>query len=256
MDPVIDSNETAVPAVETRKPLLAPLWHTVVMLVVVMAFSFLGAISKHPVEKSGGKLAQYLLTMAWEWILFAFVIWGVRKSGTKLKDLISGRWEHFEDFLLDIAIAIGFWVVSAMVLLAVAYAVGMASPERLREAQKQVEFLLPQSGLEMTVAVLLSITAGFCEEVVFRGYLQRQFAALFSNAWAGIFLSGVMFGCAHGYEGWRRMVMIAVYGMLFGLLAHFRKSLRPGMMTHAFHDSAAMILPRILKGVKMLMWVS
>jgi membrane protease YdiL (CAAX protease family) len=32
------------------------------------------------------------------------------------------------------------------------------------------------------------------------------------------------------------MVLVGIYGMLFGLLAHFRRSLRPGMIAHAFHD--------------------
>src|SRR4051794_34651015 len=126
MDPVITPNspEELTPATnETRAPILAPIWHTVTMLIVILAFSALGAVSNHPVAKSGGKIPQYLLTMAWEWILFGFVIWGVRKSGVTLKELVGGRWQHSEDFLLDVAIAIGFWIVSAMVLLAVAYAV-------------------------------------------------------------------------------------------------------------------------------------
>jgi membrane protease YdiL (CAAX protease family) len=253
MDPVVTPNETTVSAPEPAWPRIAPLWHTLILVVVVLAFSALGAISEHPVAKTGGRIPQYLLTMAWEWILFVFVIWGAKKSGTSLRTLIGGRWEHFEDFLLDIAIALGFWIISAAVLVAIAFAVGMANPSQIKEAQKQLEFLLPQSTLEMTIAILLSVTAGFCEEVIFRGYLQRQMASLARNAWAGIVLSGIFFGCAHGYEGWRRMIMIAVYGMLFGLLAHFRRSLRPGMMTHAVHDSTAMIVPHFLKGVKMLL---
>src|SRR6266567_6025932 len=243
MDPVVTPHDIAVPAPEPGPQKLAPLWHTVVLIIVIFIFSALGAVSGHPVAKSGNRIPQYLLTMAWEWILLVFVLWGAKKSGTTIRNLIGGRWDHIEDFLLDAAIALGFWLVSAAVLVATAYAVGMTDITRLREAQKQVEFLLPQSGLEITVAVLLSMTAGFCEEIIFRGYLQRQLAVLAGNAWVGIVLSAVAFGCAHGYEGWRRMIMIAVYGMLFGLLAHFRRSLRPGMMTHAVHDSAAMIVP-------------
>ena len=35
------------------------------------------------------------------------------------------------------------------------------------------------------------------------------------------------------------MIVIGIYGMFFGILAHLRKSLRPGMMAHAFQDSIA-----------------
>ena len=33
------------------------------------------------------------------------------------------------------------------------------------------------------------------------------------------------------------MIVIGIFGAFFGILAHFRKSLRPGMMAHAFQDS-------------------
>jgi hypothetical protein len=40
------------------------------------------------------------------------------------------------------------------------------------------------------------------------------------------------------------MLVIAVYGCLFGLLALWRRSLRPGMMTHALQDGLAGLLAR------------
>jgi uncharacterized protein len=255
MEPITSPNEVPLPVAVSGPQKLAPVWHTAVLIIVILASSALGAVSGHPTAKNAGHIAQYIVTMVWEWVLFGFVVWGVRKSGTRVRDLVGGRWEHFEDFLLDVAIAIGFWILSALVLVSCAYLVGLANPERIKEAQKQIEFLLPSTGLESAIAVMLAFTAGFCEEVIFRGYLQRQLGALAGNIWTGLVLSGIFFGCAHGYEGWRRMVVIAVYGMLFGVLAHFRKSLRPGMMTHGIHDSAAMILPRFLKGLKAVMWV-
>jgi len=33
------------------------------------------------------------------------------------------------------------------------------------------------------------------------------------------------------------MFLIFIYGAMFGLLAMWRKSLRPGMMAHAWHDA-------------------
>jgi len=45
------------------------------------------------------------------------------------------------------------------------------------------------------------------------------------------------------------MVLIAVYGMLFGLLAHFRKNLRPGMMAHTFQDAFSGIMFFVLTNI-------
>src|SRR5205085_544141 len=119
------------------------------------------------------------------------------------------------------------------------YALGLGDKGNLDAARKALGFLIPGNAFEVALWIVLSATAGFCEEVIFRGYLQRQFAAVTQRAWGGIVLSAVVFGFAHGYEGPRRMLLIAVYGAMFGVLAHYRKSLVPGMLAHAWHDSFA-----------------
>ena len=91
---------------------------------------------------------------------------------------------------------------------------------------------------------MLTATAGFCEEVIHRGYLQCQFAALTRSAIGGIVLQGIEFGVGHGYQGWRFIVMIAILGTMLGLLAHWRRSLRPGMIAHFVQDSVGGILAR------------
>jgi len=93
----------------------------------------------------------------------------------------------------------------------------------------------------------VSTPAGICEEIIFRGYLQRQFSAISTSAFAGVLLSAVVFGAAHGYEGGPRMLLIGVYGLMFGLLAWWRKSLRPGMIAHAWHDAISGAVLQLLK---------
>jgi membrane protease YdiL (CAAX protease family) len=102
--------------------------------------------------------------------------------------------------------------------------------------------LRPHGLLEGTVWVLLSCSAGFCEEVVFRGYLQRQFIALTGNEWSGIGLSALIFGVGHAYQGWRSVTAIVVYGLLFGVLARFTRTLRPGILAHALEDVTSGLL--------------
>jgi membrane protease YdiL (CAAX protease family) len=85
--------------------------------------------------------------------------------------------------------------------------------------------------------VCLSTTAGFCEEFIFRGYLQRQFLALTGRPEAAVVFQALIFGAAHLYQGWKGAVTITAYGALFGGLAAWRKSLRPGMMQHAAQDT-------------------
>ena len=97
--------------------------------------------------------------------------------------------------------------------------------------------LAPHTWLGLSIFVALSITAGFVEEIIFRGYLQRQIAAFSGNIYVGLIVSAIVFGAAHGYEGGRRMVLICILGLMFGVLALWRKSLRPGMIGHGLFDS-------------------
>lgn len=84
--------------------------------------------------------------------------------------------------------------------------------------------------------VALAATGGFCEELIFRGYLTRQFHAWTGSNVLAILLQGVLFGLAHGYYE-KVMVLIMIQGWLLGLLAYWRKSLRPGMLAHGLQDA-------------------
>jgi membrane protease YdiL (CAAX protease family) len=64
---------------------------------------------------------------------------------------------------------------------------------------------------------------------------------------AGVLISATVFGAAHGYEGGPRMMLIGIYGLMFGLLAWWRKSLRPGMIAHAWHDAISGAVLHLLK---------
>jgi membrane protease YdiL (CAAX protease family) len=226
---------TAVTPAPPRQE-IAPVWHTVLFVLLLLAFSYLGAKSTHPVESKYGHIAQYATMIVSEWLMVLYTWWGVRKRGRTLRSLIAGRWNSFEAVLLDIGIALAFWLCALLVLGALGYALRMTTTQGVEQVKRAIQFLAPQTPAQLAVFIVLSLTAGFCEELIFRGYFQQQFIA-FSNTWIGIVASGVLFGVGHGYQGWKQMVRIAVFGVMFGVLAHFRKSLRPGMIAHAWTDS-------------------
>jgi uncharacterized protein len=213
----------------------------VIVLLVLLGFSFLGAHQRNiPGISAYGRSGGYLLAMLMEWCLTAFIWYGVKRRGGELRDLVGGRWARFTDFLRDLGIAIAFMVVCGFGLInGVAHLLKAKTPPGIRN-------LLPQSPKEIALYLLLALTAGFCEELIFRGYLQRQFAALTHAASGGIVFQGIVFGAAHGYQGWKLMVAIAVFGITFGLLATWRRSLRPGMIAHFLQDGVAGVLGRHL----------
>jgi membrane protease YdiL (CAAX protease family) len=214
---------------------------------VLLVFAALSAHSQQQMVGRHGRVAMYAVTMGWEWLLLGYVVWGARRKGVGLREIVGGRWASPEDALLDLAIAVGFWITAALLLAGLSFALGLTHADQLQQAKKQLGELLPRSRTELELWLALSATAGFCEEVLFRGYLQKQFTAATRRAWMGLALQAVLFGIAHAYQGERRIVLIGCYGAMFGGLALWRKSLRPGMMAHALQDSLSGLLFRFMK---------
>lgn len=229
---------------QARRP-VAPAWHTLVFILIVIVFSFFGAREHGKALERHGRESTYLFTLAWEWLLVAYVLWGARKKGVTLRELVGGRWKSPEDFLIDVAIAVGFWIVALLILALAAYAVNLVDFKNFESAKKTIDALKPQGRTEIITWIGLASTAGFCEELMFRGYLMKQFAAWTRVDIVAVLLQAILFGIAHGYQGPRLMFVLSVYGMLFGVLAMLRRSTRPGMFTHAMQDTFSGLIRNI-----------
>jgi uncharacterized protein len=216
--------------------------HTIVLLAVIAAWStwgYFGAVRMRAAQNPH-RAAVYVLTILWEWSVVAYIAWGTKRHGSSLRELIGGKWDDSKAFLKDVAIAAGFWLIAIVILFAAALAL------HATKAGQNVRFMLPQNHLEIFLWILTSITAGICEEIIFRGYFQKQFSAWTGSIPAGVLLSAAAFGAGHVYQNGKSAIIIAVYGLLFGILAEMRKSLRPGMMTHAWHDGFAGLVGRLI----------
>ncbi len=224
---------------------IAPRWHLATVLLVVLGFAAMAALGAHspgmtPPIRSEVLITGYLFAAVVEWLMAALVWLGVRRSGG-LRGLIGGRWGSAGAVLRDIGIAslflVGSNVVSALLVSLLRVDPGSA-----------VRSMLPHSGTEAALFFLMALTAGICEETIFRGYLQRQFTAMMGNAGAAVALQGILFAVFHGNQGWRFMAIIAVDGWLLGALAYWRRSLRPGMIAHCLQDGmVGLLAPYIFK---------
>ncbi len=224
---------------------VAPLWHTVLLVATLLLLALGGARLQSRSSSAPGVIAQhrglttiYLSTLVFEWALVGYVWLGIRRR-TRLRDLVSGRWSRPRDVMRDLIIAVLFWGVFEATGWLMHVLLG-------RDTAKSISVLLPEGALEIALWVLVSASAGFCEEVVFRGYLQGQFHALSRSALVAVLAQAVVFGISHGYQGGRQVVTITVLGLLYGLLAWWRHSLRPGMLAHAWGDIfSGIISPRL-----------
>jgi len=107
----------------------------------------------------------------------------------------------------------------------------------MRDKLGMLSYLLPHTLKERRAFDAVSVTAGICEEVVFRGYLIAYLmAALGVPFWVAAVLSSVVFGFAHVYQGPVGIPRTAAVGGLLALLYGLTGSLLAPIVVHAITD--------------------
>jgi len=228
---------------------IAPWWHTALLIALLVGVSVLSSLQSKAVGFGGSHIKRYAVTLAWEWVLALLVWWGLHLRRTPLREVLGRRRSGAREWALDFGVALLFWIVAMVLLGAIATLLRLF---HLAPPQKAIIALAPQNLAEVLVWIALCCTAGFVEEFAFRGYLLQQFASIRGDIWIGVVASSLLFGCSHGYEGIGGMIAITAYGAMFCLLATRRRSLRAGMIAHAWHDSFTGILLAILKHAHLL----
>jgi uncharacterized protein len=225
----------------SSRPLIAPAWHTIVFIAIFVGLSVAGGFFQHAAKQqpqatvpSGNAVPGYISVLVFEWLLVLYVRMGVHKRGVRLRDIVGGRWATAKEVMRDISLGAGLWAVW----------IGLMNPHILGEGTNTAQGLLPHGILQSLAWIPVALSAGFCEELAFRGYLQKQFQAITGSAAWAILIQAFVFGIGHLYEGVAPVGRIMLYGVLFGLLAVWRKSLRPGMIAHAWSDFFGVIIFR------------
>ncbi len=106
---------------------------------------------------------------------------------------------------------------------------------RVRRKLAYGEPIMPHTSAERSRFHAVSITAGVCEETLFRGFLLWYFA-VWVGVWPAAVLSSIVFGLGHVYLGVRQIPNTAIIGMVMATLAILSGSLWPAMLLHAAID--------------------
>ena len=98
----------------------------------------------------------------------------------------------------------------------------------------------------ISLFIYMWVSAAFGEEIIFRGYLMRQFTKFFGSSKLSlvinILLFGTLFGSMHAYQGISGQILAGVTGMLFAIIFHVRKNdLWFNIILHGFIDVTALV---------------
>jgi membrane protease YdiL (CAAX protease family) len=212
--------------------LVASPWHTLALIAVQCGLAVRVAMQASQLQSmpNPDRMRIYERTIISEWLVFGLMIAGVWLSGTSVYAVLGERWRSLGQVLRALGIGVLF-LIATIAIDSFLGAHGNAGGQK-----STTQFLLPHGRVEKTWWIALSITAGFCEEALYRGYFQRQFIGLTKSVPLGIGLSAVVFGGAHAYQGFSQALRIGILGMMGGILAYVCRSVRPGMIAHTLQD--------------------
>ena len=94
-------------------------------------------------------------------------------------------------------------------------------------------------GLMLAAAVLIvGALSATCEEMFFRGYVQRRLVARF-GPWPGILFAAFLFGLAHW--DWHHSLFAFLFGVFVGLAAWAADSLWPAIAAHVVNNTVSVL---------------
>ncbi len=184
----------------------------------------------------GTLLILLLSTISFQWVIFLLNFASTYREQTGLAGIGLVRFRK-----VDILWGIAFLLASNLILSGLAWFLGVIG----LPLSGEVGLLIPKDPLGKGVWVLVAITAGFCEEAAFRGYLMTRLRLLGRmNSWlVPTILSAVAFGICHAYQGLPGFIAITIYGALFSLLYIRTGTLWPCIIAHFLQDFGALFFP-------------
>jgi membrane protease YdiL (CAAX protease family) len=188
---------------------IAPWWHTAPLVLVFAASGFFHETGA-PASPAGAALAQGGIAI----MLVCYVAAGMRLRGHHLAEL-WGRFDRLDPLwgLLAAALMLALWLL-------------------LMPAQAP---LPPRS---RALWLLVSVVVACSEELVFRGYLQRQFSSR-AGFWPAAFAQAALFGAAHANQGLAAAFGVSCCGLALACLVRARGGLAAAVVAHFALDACA-----------------
>jgi|SRR5580704_56625 membrane protease YdiL (CAAX protease family) len=199
------------------------------------------------------KIRYYQLLCAWMWIASALAVlaigfrplFTINPSPGEISWLLPHPWARY---LVEALIAIAFIIIVVLPVGVVIWKKLTKRPLKYSSAAalKSLNYFLPGTWTERRWWVFISITAGVCEETLFRGFI-LHYLHVFPctlNLTLALLISSVMFGVHHLYQGAGGVAGAAIVGTLFGLLFLLTGNLLLPIIFHAVMDLRMLALLR------------
>jgi membrane protease YdiL (CAAX protease family) len=214
------------------------LWLLVIILIAGLPalayWRFTRIARRHEPATTAVKLRLYLTGIATQWCLVIYCIWVLARRGLSLRDIGWVGGAH------PIVWALAVLFTAALVFVTYRSIQGLEEEDasELPLHLKRLLRILPTNRIERAAFVALALTAGFCEEILYRGFLIYALSLVMPHVAIAVVLAGVAFGIGHAYQGRQGMLTTGALGVVLGILFIAGRSLWPVIFIHAVIDLA------------------
>lgn len=220
---------------------------TAYALVIASAFPFADLAQMRKLQRqtsAPARLATYRFVVAFLWSAAAIALvlaplrslWMVPRSPGDFGWLYAHPWAAGLSMLL-VALLLALIVVPGLQCMR-----NHSARQKIAPAMQGMRFMLPVSKVERHWWLLLSVSAGVCEELIYRGFLFEFLRGRLDGGpqlglTAAWLLSSIAFGTAHLYQGGAGIIRTTVVGLLLGMLAILTGSLLLPIVCHVLLDA-------------------
>jgi len=205
-----------------------------------LELTFLGIVLFYPLVdyfnekfKSKSKNVEYLKISLFLWVLtffLAYIYYIEELSVVELDYLIKMGWQNI--------VAISFIVLAISYLVLLIKNINSNEKFRAEVANNFEPFIqiMPETKSQVLVfTILLSVTAGICEELIFRAYLFNLIDT-YTGTIGAILISSLVFGFWHIYLGWKEVLRTSIMGVIFCSIYIFTGNIIIPIILHIFID--------------------
>jgi membrane protease YdiL (CAAX protease family) len=190
------------------------------------------------------KLRLYGTIVAMEWGLVAATFAIARHHGVGARDLGQTIGNARRTLAVTVLGLLGLLALTGFNM----HQIRHAGRDELEATVRRARKFVPVNTTQVVAFSAVALTAGICEEILYRGWLVSFMGCLVGSIWVGMILAAVLFGAGHAYQGRQGIAATGTLGILFGTIFVLVKSLVPGQAIHAAVDVVNGILAgRVVK---------